>query len=320
MLEHWAPSASPELLRLRAALLGRVRRFFADRGVLEVETPLLGRATATDPHIDSLTVETAQGIRYLQPSPEFAMKRLLAAGAGDIYQICKAFRADPAARFHNPEFSLLEWYRLGYDHHELMDDVEALLAFAVADTLAPKPTIRLSYREVFRIHIGLDPFTASESECRRAAQARGLVVEGPMSRDDWLDLLIGSVVAPKLDPDRFTFVYDYPGSQAALARTRVDGGHVVAERFEVFRGPLELANGFRELSDASEQRQRFERDIEKRGIAHRCQPPMDEELLAALTVGLPECSGVALGLDRLLMLIGHAPHIEQTLSFGWDRA
>lgn len=320
MSGQWEPSASLEQLQLRAAMLDRIRRFFAARGVLEVETPLLGRATVTDPHIDSLSVNTTPSTRYLQTSPEFAMKRLLAAGVGDIYQVCKAFRVDPAARFHNPEFTLLEWYRVGLDHHALMDEVEALLEFTIGDALTVNSAQRLTYREAFCQHARLDPSTVSEAECRAVAQTQGLRVEGHMSRDDWLDVLMASVVAPKFEPDRFTFLYDYPGSRAALARTRVEDGQVVAERFELFWGALELANGFHELSDAREQRRRFERDIRTRTAARQSRPPMDEALLSALTAGLPECSGVALGLDRLLMIIGGVAHIEQTLSFDWERA
>jgi lysyl-tRNA synthetase class 2 len=318
--EDWAPGASIELLRERAALLARIRGFFAERDVLEVETPLLARRTVTDPHIDSFPVETPTGTRYLQTSPEFAMKRLLAAGIGDAYQICKAFRAEPVARLHNPEFSLLEWYRIGLDHHGLMNEVEALLRHVGGDRAPIGPICRLSYREAFARHAGVDPFVATEEECRAVAVAHGLEVTAAMSRDDWLDLLIGAVVAPAFDPQSYTFVYDFPEAQAALARVRVEDGHRVAERFELFHGPVELANGFHELIDVDEQRRRFERDCRARAAAGRVQPPIDEALLGAMAVGLPRCAGVALGLDRLLCALEGLEGLDQTISFAWERA
>jgi lysyl-tRNA synthetase class 2 len=318
--EDWAPGASIELLRRRAALLARIRGFFAERDVLEVETPLLARRTVTDPHIDSFPVATPSGTRYLQTSPEFAMKRLLAAGIGDAYQICKAFRAEPAARLHNPEFSLLEWYRIGLDHHGLMDEVEALLRHIGADRSPTGPVCRLSYREAFVRYAGIDPFVASDAECRVVAAAHGLDVTAPMSRGDWLDLLIGAVVAPAFDPGAYTFVYDFPESQAALARVRVEDGHRVAERFELFHGSVELANGFHELIDADEQRRRFERDRRARAAAGRERPPMDEALLAAMVAGLPRSAGVALGLDRLLCALEGLEGLDQAISFAWERA
>src|SRR5690349_19042404 len=293
----WRPSASIETLRARAELLARIRAFFAARSVLEVDTPVLSAHATVDFHIDSL--RTTDG-RWLHTSPEFAMKRLLAAGSGPIWQLCHVFRAGDLGRHHNPEFLLLEWYRPGFDHHRLMDEmVEMLIALGVA----PAGTVdRVSYREAWREHAGLDPFSAAMPELVRALSARH---DPPASardfdRDGWLDFGMAFVVGPKLAPAAPCFVYDFPASQAALARVR-DGNPPVAERFELFWKGQELANGFNELGDAAEQRRRFEAEREKRRVAGREVPPLDANLIAALEAGFPDCAGVALGVDRLLM-------------------
>ena len=321
----WQPTASFETLRLRAELLARIRRFFADRGVLEVETPLLSAATIPDLHIHSLSCDLeapgAPRRLYLQTSPEFAMKRLLAAGSGAIYQICKAFRDGEAGRSHNPEFTILEWYRPGFDHHRLMDEMDDLLA-----TVLDLPTAeRSTYGQVFQRHLGIDPHRAPARILRHAAEAHGVEIGGaePEDRDGWLHLLMSHAIEPRLGRGRPSFVHDFPASQAALARIRPPATPdevPLAERFEVYIEAVELANGFHELGDAAEQRQRFEADLERRRAAGLETPPIDEHLLAALDAGLPNCAGVALGVDRLLMLLAGLDDLREGLSFPIDRA
>jgi lysyl-tRNA synthetase class 2 len=315
----WRPSASPEALRLRARVLAEIRAFFAERAVLEVETPAMSRAATTDPHIESRAVHgRLPGLEslYLNSSPEFAMKRLLAAGHGPIYQIARVFRDGERGRLHNPEFTLLEWYRPGFDHHRLMEELEALIG-----RLGPWPRCeRVSYREAFSNALAIDPLEAGE---RALADAVAAAVPGfaggGLGRDDLLDLLLGHVVAPQLGEGAPVFVYDYPASQAALARLR-DGEPPVAERFELFIRGIEIANGFHELGDAREQRRRFERDLAARAAAGAPAVPIDESLLAALEAGLPDCAGVAVGLDRLLMVLGGYDHIADVLAFDIERA
>ncbi len=319
--DAWRPAASRGRLRRRAALTAEIRAFFAARGVLEVETPLLAAATVTDLHLHSLatTVEAGGGQRrlFLQTSPEFAMKRLLAAGSGAIYQICKAFRDGEAGRLHNPEFTMLEWYRPGFDHHALMDEVDELLA----ETLAVPAAERCTYAQVFARHLELDPHASSAGRLRRRAAELGLDAAGldPEDRDSWLQLLLACAVEPRLGRGRPTFVHDFPASQAALARVR-PGEPPLAERFEVYVEGVELANGFHELACAGEQRQRFAADLERRRAAGLPQVPVDERLLAALAAGLPDCAGVALGVDRLAMLAAGAESLAEVVSFPVERA
>lgn len=322
MTRPWQPSASLHALRERGELLRRIRAFFAARGVLEVETPLLAAGANPDPNVESLPAVAVPGVgrRWLQTSPEFAMKRLVAAGVGPIYQVTHAFRANESGRLHNPEFTLLEWYRPQFDHHALMDEVEALVRDAVG--LDDSAFERLSYRDAFVRHAQLDPFAAEVGELRGCLRDAGVALPascGGDERDLWLDLLMGEVVGSRLGALRPCFIYDYPASQAALARVRA-GAPAVAERFELYARGVELANGFHELDDAEEQRRRFASDLARR--AGRALPAVDgdEALLAALESGLGECAGVALGLDRLLMLKLGATHIDQVLAFPADRA
>ncbi|MEM7356633.1 MAG: EF-P lysine aminoacylase EpmA, partial [Acidobacteriota bacterium] len=252
------------MLVRRAGLLADLRCFFAERGVLEVETPLLAAGTITDPHLASLSCEIAAGAAprlYLQTSPEFAMKRLLAAGSGAIFQICKAFRDGEAGSRHNPEFTLLEWYRPGFDHHRLMDEMDELLGAILGLPAAE----RLTYAEAFERHAGLDPHRAPLVDLRAVAGSRGIEIVGaaPDDRDGWLHLLMSHLVEPELGRRRPTFLHDFPASQAALARVR-EGDPPLAERFEVYSEGVELANGFHELRDAGEQRRRFAADLEQR--------------------------------------------------------
>ncbi len=315
MRADWRPTVSVGILQLRARMLSRVRAFFAARGVMEVETPALSQAATIDPNLASFTVPTAEGERYLHTSPEFPMKRLLAAGSGDIYQICKAFRADEMGRHHNPEFSLLEWYRVGYDHIALMDEVEALLDEVFADARALGSIARFTYREALMRYAGLDILTATAETCRACASAHGIEVRDELGLQQWLELLMSQVVMPAC-AEGFTFIYDYPPEQAALARIR-PGNPPLAERFELLGYGLELANGFHELADVQEQRARFERELRiqrERGLP---TVPVDERLLAALEHGLPDCSGVALGLDRLVMLAADVDDIAQAMAFSW---
>ncbi len=309
--------------------MGRLRRFFADKGVLEVETPLLSSAATTDPQIHSFETRyqgpgAAQGRPlYLATSPEFAMKRLLAAGSGPIYQVCKAFRQGEAGRLHNPEFTLLEWYRPGFDHFQLMDEVEQLVIELADGRLPDAAAERLSYAALFQRHLGLDPHTAdSETLARCAAGFPALAGLSGLGRDGWLDLLMSHVIQPRLGQGRLTFVYHYPASQAALARIRQPAADApaVAERFELFYRGVELANGFHELTDSAEQRARFERDRAQRHVQGLPFMPMDERLLAALGEGLPPCAGVALGLDRLLLVFNGLTQLSDTVAFPFERA
>ena len=318
--KDWRPSASPAALRARADLLATIRSFFASRDVLEVETPILAAHPVTDIHLATFSTSYAgpgarDGDRFhLGTSPELAMKRLLAASPEPIFQICKAFRNGEAGRFHNPEFTILEWYRPGWDHHDLMDEVEALLV----TTLGVSGSERRSYGDLFHEHTGIDPHTAELSTLRRAlAETRA-----PPEIDAAADLtqaLFSACVEPHLGRQLPTFVYDYPASQAALARLR-PGSPAVAERFELYHRGVELANGFHELCDAEEQRERFaaeQRERLQRGLP---EAAADGRFLAALEEGLPDCSGVALGVDRLLMLLLGCDDIRKVLAFPFEQA
>jgi lysyl-tRNA synthetase class 2 len=319
-VSDWQPTASLKNLKLRAELLAKLRQFFVARNVLEVDTPALSWSGATDYHIQSFRVDAGQGgALYLHTSPEFPMKRLLAAGSGDIWQLAKVFRRGEVGRLHNPEFSLLEWYRLGFDHHRLMQETAELVAVLVPTLKAA--TEYLTYREAFQRHARLDPFRASAADCSATLKATGRhpPAEQELDLDGWLDLLAGELVYPALGQGGLTFIYDYPASQAALARVR-PGEPPVAERFEAFLQGIELANGFHELLDAAEQRRRFEQDRARRKAEGLMDVPLDERLIEALAHGLPECSGVALGFDRLVMIAAGARSLEDVLAFPADRA
>jgi elongation factor P--(R)-beta-lysine ligase len=316
---HWRPAADLGLLRQRAELLAALRQFFAARSILEVETPLLCRSGITDPAIEPFVLESGDSFqqpRYLQTSPEYSMKRLLAAWGEPIYQISKAFRNGEAGSRHNPEFSLLEWYRPGFDHHGLMAEVADL----VRGCLGERALQKYSYRQLFQDRLEVDPFNATIAELQNIAHRH--LDPGTMSgdRDMWLDLLMSHVLQPQLGHGAICFIYDYPVSQAALARVVQADDVSVGQRFELFVDGMELANGYCELTDAAEQRQRFERDNTLRRARGQCERPVDEMLLAALAHGLPDCSGVALGVDRLLMLVTGASHIRDVLAFDWERS
>ena len=293
-------------LQHRARLYQHIRAFFSRLDYLEVDTPLLSASSNTDIHIESIAARVCGQTQYLQTSPEFAMKRLLAAGSGSIFQIGHAFRDEEQGRRHRPEFSLLEWYGVGLDYRQLMDQVEALIRYLDADASAFQ---RLSYAQCFEQTLGLNIFEASLARLRETvAEHIAGIDQLSLSASDCLDLLISEVIAKRFDG--YTFVYDYPAEQASLARlSRVDPR--VAERFELFHQDMELANGFSELTDVHEQRARFEQDNARRVAAGRKPYPIDEDFLAALEQGLPECAGVALGLDRLLMVLHSADSIDQ---------
>jgi lysyl-tRNA synthetase class 2 len=320
----WAPAASLELLRARAAMLARVRAYFAAQGLLEVQTPVLATAAVSDPQIESIEAAPARGPRlYLQTSPEYPMKRLLAAGIGDCYQLCPVFRDGESGRMHNPEFTMIEWYRLDFGVAEMQHDVDRVLRIACADIRSFPASRSLSYGAALRDGCGIDCIHASLAEMRAAAAERGIEparADG-WERDDWLDLLMGAVVGPTLGHDAPVFLEDYPPSQAALARLRqLPDGSQVAERFELYVDGLELANGFRELADPVEQRRRFEQDQATRRARGLRLRPIDERLLAALEHGLPDSSGVALGFDRLVAVAHRLPSLESAMAFPAARA
>lgn len=323
---HWQPTASLANLKKRADLLIKTRAFFAERNILEVETPLLCHASVTDPFIQSFATEYFSGFGsqpkkyYLQTSPEYCMKRLLAAGSGPIYQICKAFRNyGESGRFHNPEFNMLEWYRPGFNHHDLMNEVDDLLQFI----LQSKPAEKLSYAELFLKYFDVNPHTTSAEKLKELALKLGThEIQGiaDNDKDAWLQILLMEHVEPQLGKNNHpVFIYDFPASQAALAKIR-PGDPAVAERFEVYIEGVELANGFHELADANEQRQRFVKNLAERKKLDYSDMLIDEFFLAALENNFPACAGVAVGLDRLFMLAIRADSIDAIVSFPISRA
>lgn len=299
MARDWRPRASLDCLRTRAAMLARVRQYFAETGALEVETPILSRTATPDPQLDSFVTEDG-GALYLHTSPEFFMKRLLAAGSGSIYQIAKVFRRGEQGRRHAREFSMLEWYRVDMTYRELMDDVAQVIACALGPLRTLSASEHLSYAEAFKRYCGVDGVSEDVAAFRAAAARLGIAFDAHEADVDvWRDLLLTHAIEPHLGQGRLSFIFDYPASQAALARLR-PGTPPVAERFEVYLDGIELANGFAELRDANEQRTRFEGQLAQRRARGLAPVPLDEEFLRAVTA-LPACSGVALGLDRLLL-------------------
>lgn len=324
---EWRPTATIDALRLRARLYATIRAFFAERDVLEVETPVLSVAGNTDPNIESFSLEFsgrtdgASRTRWLRTSPEFALKRLLAAGVGDCYELGRVFRNGEAGGRHNPEFTMLEWYRVGWDHHRLIDETVELVRAALTLVGRSATATTTTFRDLYRERLGLDPFMADEAELRAALGDIEIDPAG-LNRDDWLDLLMTHRLQPGFDRDGILVVRDYPASQSALARIRAgQGGEpAVAERFELYLGALELANGYHELTDADEQRARFLRDRALRATRDTGQPPLDDGLLAAMSSGLPACAGVALGVERLLMAMADTHRIADVLAFEFSRS
>ena len=293
-MSNWRPSATRPALELRADCAARIRAYFAAQGVLEVETPMLSVSAPTDPHIHGLATEvTGIGWRWLHSSPEYPMKRLLAAGMGDCFQLARVFRDEERGRLHSPEFTMLEWYRVGWDDHRLMREVDVLIRSVLEGHRSLGETVTLRYDEALAL--------ASDEEI------------AALGRDDE-DLIMAAIVTPKLGLDGPCFVTDYPAGQAALARLREDDPRY-AGRFEAFLGGIELANGYHELASATEQRRRFEQDNRVREAAGRPTMPLDEDLLAALEYGMPECAGVALGFDRLVLLALGGDDLRDVLSF-----
>ncbi len=328
--DSWRPSALIEVLRRRATLLSAVREFFAQRQVTEVETPVLCESGAVEAHLDPVPVEVDLGRGcsdfYLVTSPELGMKRLLAAGSGPIYQITRAFRVGERGRLHNPEFSMLEWYRPGFNLNDLMNEVESLVreVFRTAGRdLGAAPFERLSYREAFERHLGIDPLVASVERFQSVAVERDLDVptslRGATNRDAWLNFLLAVAVEGKLGGERPTLLHHYPASQAALARVNSDDPRV-AERFELYVDGVELSNGYHELADAEEQRRRFEESNEERVAQGRERLPLSERFFSALRSGLPDCAGVAVGLDRLFLVAIGGDSIDDVMTFPIERA
>ncbi|MEL1266237.1 EF-P lysine aminoacylase EpmA [Pseudoxanthomonas putridarboris] len=321
----WQPSASFEAIRLRAWVNRLVREFFHARNVMEVETPILSRAGNTDPNIASFSLEFsgrtdgAPRTRWLRTSPEFPLKRLLAAGLGDCYELGRVFRDGEAGGRHNPEFTMLEWYRVGWDLPLLIDETIELVQAALAMVGRTAAASRISFRELYIRRLGIDPMTADIDALRAAAA--GIAIDGEgLTCDDWLDLLMTHRLQPAFPRDQLLAVHDYPATQCALARLAERDGVRVAERFELYLGPLELANGYHELADGREQGERFRRDVAVRASRGVASPTIDQSLLDALSHGFPDCSGVALGVDRLLMAMLGTDRIADVLAFDFARA
>lgn len=323
-MNDWRPTATIETLRLRARLLATIRDFFARRDVLEVETPILSQAGNSDPNILGFHArfqghaDAGASDRWLRTSPEYPLKRLLAAGVGDCYELGRVFRNGEAGHRHNPEFTMLEWYRVGWDHRRLMRETVEV-ALAALELVGRTARVReISYRALFDDVLGIDPLTCDEGVLRAAMDGIA-IAPNDLSRDDWLDLLLTHRIQPAMAADELLLVYDYPASQCALARVRADDPPV-AERFELYLGSMELANGYHELTDAREQRQRFELDQMRRRHRGESVAPIDERLLTALAHGLPACAGVAMGVDRLLAAMLGIGSLPAVLAFPFARS
>ena len=310
-------------LQLRARLYAQVRAFFAERSVLEVETPILSAAGNTEPNIESFStrfsghVDAGARTRWLRTSAEYPLKRLLAAGVGDCYELGRVFRNGEAGRRHNPEFTMLEWYRVGWDHRRLMRETIELVNFALAMVGRRAEVVVQSYRQLFIDVLGIDPMRDPITRLQGPLEEFGIDPAG-LRRDDWLDLLITHRLQPTFPRDRLTVLHDYPASQCSLAKIR-PGDPPVAERFELYLGPYELANGYHELNIADEQRARFEHDNVVRHERGLPEIVIDERLLAVLD-GLPDCAGVALGVERLLMCLAETDAIADVLAFPFSAA
>ncbi|MGC9458653.1 elongation factor P--(R)-beta-lysine ligase [Vibrio genomosp. F10] len=321
--QTWQPSASIHQLKKRAAILAKIREFFYQRQVMEVDTPAMSHATVTDIHLHTFQTtfigpEYAQGCQlYFMTSPEFHMKRLLAAGSGCIYQMSKAFRNEENGRYHNPEFTMLEWYRVGFDHHKLMDEMDDLLQL----TLGCNTATRMTYQQAFMDVLGICPLEDSMQRLKQSASTLGLsdIANDEQDRDTLLQLLFSIGVEKEIGQTEPVFVYGFPASQAALARINTQDKRV-SDRFEVYFKGIELANGFHELDDADEQLARFESDNRKRVEMGLPEQPIDHHLVAALRAGFPACAGVALGIDRLIMLALQCKHIDEVTAFPFPRA
>ena len=316
---NWRPGISTQGLQLRACLLAQVRAFFAERDVLEVETPLLSLHTVTDPNIQSLEVCVDGEARYLQTSPEYAMKRLLAAGAGDIYQVCKCFRAREEGQHHTPEFTLIEWYRHGFSLLQIMQETVELIEELLSDLNISGNATYVSYADASQQKFGISITEMPLSQLQTIVAENGSVDSKAWSLEQLYDFIFSSIVAPTFSKNGLTVVFDYPASQASLAKLN-DGNENVAQRFEVFYGTLELANGFVELTDAEEQLSRFQGDQKKRLQQGLAEVEIDQRLILAMQNGLPDCAGVAVGFDRIVMLASRTNSIDGVISFDWRSA
>jgi elongation factor P--(R)-beta-lysine ligase len=319
-MHDWQPSTSLGMLQHRAELLAALRNFFFQHGVREVDVPILGRFTVTDSNIESISAIVFKDIGYLQTSPEYFMKRLLAAGSGDIYCLGKAFRDDEVGQRHNPEFTMLEWYRCNWDEHQLIDEVSELISQIYTANGHPSLAIhKTTYAEIFAQVLGIDPHAAELDELQKLAVAASSDSWASETRANCLDLLFSVRVEPQL-PKGLAFIYDYPACQSALAQADVNiDGYRVSRRFEAFLNGMELANGYFELRDLAEQGRRFDQDLKHRAAFNKPLIPVDKYLMVALEKGLPSCAGVALGVDRLLMQLQGAGSIAEVLPFSWDR-
>ena len=318
----WQPSANTQMLHVRAKLLRNIREFFWQRDIMEVDTQALSLSSISDPYIEVLTTQAKclgqAHTYYLQTSPEFAMKRLLASGSGCIYQLSKAFRKEEQSKHHSIEFTLLEWYRIGLDDWQLMAEVEEFLI-----SVSQNPSLRCdykSYQEAFLTYLDIDPFSVPLSQLQTlAADASGYGQE-ETDKDILLDVLFSNLIEPKIGQDRPCFIHSYPASQAALAKVKHSfDGQETAKRFELYWRGMELANGYHELTDHFEQVRRFESDNEIRSAQGKEIRALDKNLIAALESGLPNCAGVALGVDRLLMVLNQIDDIEKVMPFANQR-
>jgi elongation factor P--(R)-beta-lysine ligase len=313
---QWRPTAPLSVLKKRADVFYQLREFFREKNVWEVDTPLLGHAGVSDPHIRNFVTNShtsATPVRYLQTSPEYAMKRLLAAGCGSIYQMGKVFRDEACGAQHQCEFSLLEWYRVGWSEAELIEEVKSVVSIVLGE----QSWTTITYRDLFDEVLHINPHKISIEELQKLAE-HYIDIHGELvDKDQWLDLLFTHMIEPHLQKMGFVVITEYPASQAALSKIVKNAeGDFIGKRFEVYVNGLELANGYEELQDAQEQRARFSNDQLKRKNLHLPEATIDENLLAAMAAGLPDCSGVALGVDRLIMLSVGALHIAQVLPFG----
>ena len=313
----WEPQATKQGLEARARLNASIHSFFQQREVLEVETPLLNPYAVTDLHIDSIATENNH---FLHTSPEYAMKRLLAFHGCDIYQLCKVFRDDEVGRCHHNEFTMLEWYRVAWSYKDLMQEVAALITVLLADCVELKKNISseiayISYQQIFKKYLAIDVRYAEQVDYLQVFSDHSINLNSALNIQQCQELALDQVIVPKLEKQQMTFVYDYPAEQAALAKLNSEG---YAQRFELYFGGFELANGFQELTDVQEQVSRFEEDNRLRLLANKNAIEIDADFIAALEAGLPESAGVALGVDRLLMIMLGAEHINDVLSFPFD--
>ena len=305
----WEPQATLDALSTRAEVNAKIRAFFQSHNVIEVETPILNQYAVTDLHIDSIATDN---YKILHTSPEYAMKRLLAFHKCDIYQLCKVFRANEKSSYHNDEFTMLEWYRVAWSYKDLMKEVAELVTTLVGNNLEPFDVTYISYQKIFKKYAGIDIQISNQADYLQVCGDHSLKLNSALTTHQYQNLILDQIIVPKLEKRCITFVYDFPAEQAALAKLNDQG---CAERFELYFGGVELANGFQELTDAQEQLSRFEEDNRQRLLVGKKAIEIDIEFLLALKSGLPESAGVAFGIDRLLMIMLDVGDIKSVLSF-----